>query len=353
MSATKGSTPASGKVSELSDAIAARFVRPRVYSQYQWAKWGVVVVIAAFVPLVVKSGYDYNIAITAVLFSLLSVGFYFQFALGGMFSFATPAYYATGAYIFAWAVPSCGFLLAFLMAAVFTAIIGGLTKLLLARSPLIHFAIATLAFGELVLIVYQNWNSFTGGGQGKFGIPQPSLFGLQIDTNAREYYLCVAVLLIATALLIFFERSPAQRDLVFVRDMAQVAKTSGLRASSVQIAAFAGGAAFMGAAGALLASTAGFVGIASFQTQDNVSIALLVLLMVLLGGVGSVWGPIIGAIVLITLAQVLSNLQNAEELIYAIAILVIVLVLPGGITSLPDEFTRLRSKLTGRSRGTA
>jgi branched-chain amino acid transport system permease protein len=351
VSVTKGSASAPNKLTELSDTLSARLVRPRVYSQHQWAVWGVVVVITALVPLVVKGGYGYNIAITAALFSLLSLGFYFQFALGGQFSFATPAYYATGAYVFAWAVPRCGFLLSFLISVAITAILGGVTKLVLARSPLIHFAIATLAFGELVLIVFQNWTSFTGGGQGKFGIPQPSLFGLNINTDTKEYYLCAAVVLLATALLILFERSPAQRDLIFVRDMGQVAKTSGLRANYIQVVAFAGGAGFMGAAGALLSSTAGFVGIASFQTQDNVSIALLVLLMVLLGGVGSVWGPIIGAIVLITLAQVLSSLQNSEELIYAIAILVIILILPGGITSLPAEFKMRRSQFKLRSRG--
>jgi branched-chain amino acid transport system permease protein len=340
-----GSAPTPNGLAKLSGDLEARLIRPRVYAQHQWAAWLGAVVIAGLVPLVVTSGYAYNIAITAALFALLSLGFYFQFALGGQFSFATPAYYATGAYVFAWAVPSCGFLLAFLIASVITAVLGALTKLLLVRSPLIHFAIATLAFGELVLIVFQNWTSFTGGGQGKYGIPMPSIFGLQIDTNTKEYYLCAAVVLIAIALLILFERSPAQRDLVFVRDMGQVARTSGLRAHYIQIVAFAGGASFMGAAGALLSSTAGFVSTTSFQTQDNVSIALLVLLMVLLGGTGVVWGPVIGAIVLITLAQALSNLQSSEELIYAIAILVIILVLPGGITSLPSEFKVLRSKM--------
>ena len=138
---------------ELSDKIAARLIRPRVYSQHQWLVFAGAVVIAALLPLVVTSGYGYNIALNAGLFSILSLGFYFQFALAGQFSFATPAYYATGAYVYAWAAPSHGFIPAFLLAVVVTAIIGGLTKLLLVRSPLIHFAIATLAFGKPSVVV--------------------------------------------------------------------------------------------------------------------------------------------------------------------------------------------------------
>ncbi len=353
MSVTEGGVPEqpAKPLHELSDKIAARLIRPRVYSQHQWLVFAGAVVIAALLPLVVTSGYGYNIALNAGLFSILSLGFYFQFALAGQFSFATPAYYATGAYVYAWAAPSHGFIPAFLLAVVVTAIIGGLTKLLLVRSPLIHFAIATLAFGELMLIVYENWTSFTGGDPGKFGIPQPDLFGYKIDSNTKEYYLVVAIAIIGTALLILFERSPAQRDLVFVRDMGPVAQTSGLRTAYLQIVAFASGAGYMGAAGALLASSAGFVDIASFQTQNNVSIALLVLLMVLLGGIGMVWGPIIGAIVLTALPQILNSYQNYEELVYAIAILVIILILPGGLTSLPAEIRMRRAKFKMRMGG--
>jgi branched-chain amino acid transport system permease protein len=343
--------PPAKPLTDLSNKIAARLVRPKVYAQHQWLFFLFALVLAALLPLVVTSGYGYNVAINASLFVILSLGFYFQFALGGQFSFATPAYYATGAYVYAWAAPSHGFILAFLLAVVVTAIVGGITKLLLVRSPLIHFAIATLAFGQLMLIVYENWTSFTGGDPGKFGIPQPDIFGLKINTNTKEYYLVAAVAVIGTALLIAFERSPAQRDLVFVRDMGPVAKTSGLRTAYLQISAFAAGAGYMGAVGALRASSAGFVDIASFQTQNNVSIALLVLLMVLLGGIGIVWGPIIGAIVLTVLPQILNSWQNYEELVYAIAILVIILILPGGLTSLPAEFRMRRAKLKLRVGG--
>jgi branched-chain amino acid transport system permease protein len=320
-------------------------VRPRVYSQHQWATCLGVAVLAAMLPAVVRGGYGYNIAINSGLFVILSLGFYFQFALGGQFSFATPAYYAVGAYTLAWISPRQGFLLGFVGAVVITAALGGLTKLLLVRSPLIHFAIATLAFGQLVLIALENWKSFTGGDQGRYYIPPASFFGMTFDSNTKQYYLLASVAMIGVALLVLFERSPAQRDLVFVRDMGLVARTSGLGAARAQIASFAAGAGYMGAAGALLASTSGFVDLASFSTYNSVSVALLVLLMVLLGGIGTVWGPVIGAIALTVLPQELSGLQTYEELIYAIAILGVILVLPWGLTSLPAE---VRMRRAGR-----
>ena len=94
--------------------MAARLVRPAIYSRHQWRTWLAVAVVAALVPLVVSGGYGYNIAINSGLFAILSLGFYFQFALAGQFSFATPAYYAIGAYTSAWVSINHGFLLGFI-----------------------------------------------------------------------------------------------------------------------------------------------------------------------------------------------------------------------------------------------
>lgn len=332
VTSSKGTEP-TDPLKELSSSLSDLMVKPKVYSQHQWLTWLGFVAIVALLPLVISGGYDFNIAQNSALMAILALGFYWQFALGGQFSFATPAYYATGAYVSAWAVGHGGFIVAFIAAVVITGAVGAATKVLLFRSPLIHFAIATLAVGELALIVYQNWTSFTGGGAGKYGIPLPSIGGYQFDTPTRQFYLEGGVLLIGLALTLFFERSPAQRDLTFTRDMDVVAKTSGLRTSRAQIVSFAIGAGFMGAAGSLLAHTSGFIGIDSF----DISIALSILLMVLLGGIGFAWGPIIGAVVLTVLPQVLNRWLNYEDLVYALAILAVVLFLPGGLTSLPAE----------------
>jgi branched-chain amino acid transport system permease protein len=155
--------------------------------------------------------------------------------------------------------------------------------------------------------------------------------------------------MVVVALLIFYERSSAQRDTIFARDMGPVARTAGLSVSRIQITAFAAGAGVIGGAGALLASTSGFIDITSFPIQDS----LEVLLFVLLGGIASVWGPLLGVVALYALPQVFltTHLLTYEDLIYAIAILVVILFLPGGLTSLPAEVRgRYRAYKLRRSR---
>ncbi len=315
------------------EAVVASGLRPAIFSRHQFRSLAVAIVLAAIVPLFVHGLYGLGVAKTAGIYVILSLGFYYQFALSGQFSFATTAFYAVGAYTSIWASQYGGFAVGFLAAVVAAGLYGALIKLVLRRSPLIQFGIATLAVSALSLIVLQNWESFTGGGLGRYGVEPVSLFGYDFITPTEQYYAVAAVGLIGIFLLILFERSPAQRDLVFVRDMADVARTTGLNSGPMLTVAFALGAAYMGAAGSLLAHTAGFIDITSF----SVAIALDVLLMVLLGGVRSVWGPPIGAVVLILLPEWLRSIADYKDLIYAGVILLVVLVLPGGLASIPHR----------------
>ncbi len=314
-------------------------LRPAIFSVHQFRTLGVAIVLAAIVPLFVHGIYGMGVAKNAVLFGILSLGFYYQFALSAQFSFATTAFYAVGAYTSIWASQYGGFIVGFLAAIVAAGVYGAVIKLALRRSPLIQFAIATLAVTGLSLIVLKNWESFTGGGLGRYGVRPISIFGWDVITPTEKYYAVCVVAVIGIFLLILFERSPARRDLVFVRDMGDVARTSGLRSTAMMIVAFGIGAAYMGAAGSLLAHTEGFVDITSF----DVSISLDVLLMVLLGGIQSIWGPMIGAVVLILLPEWLRSLADYKDLIYAGVILLVILVLPGGLASLP---ARIRSAIT-------
>ena len=333
------STLEASPVGQVDDTrVAGTGIRPVIFARHQFISWGLAVVLVAIVPLFVHGLYGLGVAKTAGLFAILSLGFYYQFALSGQFSFATTAFYAVGAYTSIWASQYGGFLVGFLAGIVAAGLYAAVIKLALRRSPLIQFGIATLAVSALSLIILREWESFTGGGLGRYGVKPVSLFGYDLVTPTEQFYAVAAVALIGIFLLILFERSPAQRDLVFVRDMADVARTTGLRSSPMLVVAFALGGAYMGAAGSLLAHTAGFVDITSF----SIAISLDVLLMVLLGGVRSVWGPPIGAVVLILLPEWLRSIADYKDLIYAGVILLVVLVLPGGLVSLPHRIRGLR-----------
>lgn len=317
-------------------------VKPVIFERRQRETLVLVAVLGAMLPLFVQGLYATGVMITAAVYGLLSLGFYFQLTLAGQFSLATVGFYAIGAYTSVWASQRGGFLVGFVTAVLVTGLIGMLLKLVLARSPLIQFAIATLAFGELTIIVMRNWTSFTGGGTGRFGI-ETKIFGLMLDTPREYFYLAFGVLVVGLVLAVLVERSPAQRDLIFARTMGEVARTTGLPTLRLQAVAFGIGAAYMGAAGSVLAHTSAFIDPTSF----HVEISLDVLLMLLLGGSGSLWGPAVGAVILTLVPEWLRDLADYKELVYAVIILLVIVMLPGGLASLPRT---VRARLKERSR---
>lgn len=335
--------PAGGRFGRALAGLAPGTVRPSIYGRHHFRALAVATVLVACVPLFVHGLYGYDVATRCGLYALLSLGFYYQFALSGQFSFATAAFYALGAYTSAWVGGHSTFFVGFVAALVVTAVIAGILKLALARSPLIQFGIATLSATALALIVFRNWTEFTGGTSGKFGLKSLSLLGYNFDTPTKQFYLVAATGLIGVLVLILFERSPARRDLVFTRDMGMVARTAGLRTNWMFITAFAIGGAYMAAAGSLFAHGNSFVTLESF----DVAISLDVLLMVLLGGTGSVWGPPLGAIALVLLPEKLRSIADYKELVYAAVILLVVLVLPGGLASIPSRVRELVAKRRG------
>jgi len=324
--------------------------KPYVYRRRQREAWVVACILLFSLPLFTTGVYGLGLGRTVMLHAMLALGFYFQFALSGQFSLATAAFYATGAYVGAFIVdPNAtgflqngGFPVAFLAAVIIAGLLGAVVKLALSRSPLIQFGIATLSFAELMFLVYRNSTNFTNGNTGRFGLPPISLFGFEFNTPVRQYLLCTAFVLFGAFLLILFERSPAQRDQIFTRDMAAVAKTTGLRTGYLQVVAFAIGAAYMGGAGAIFAQTGtGFVHPTAFSTE----LSLDILVMVLIGGIGTPWGAVVGAIVLTIMPEWLRSIAKYKDIIYAGAILIVILVLPGGLVSLPRV---LNAKYGGR-----
>ncbi|MGD9792339.1 MAG: branched-chain amino acid ABC transporter permease [Acidimicrobiia bacterium] len=325
MSATDLST-------KVADRVARMVPRPRVYARRQRESILVGAVVLAMVPLFVHGLYGLDVANTAMISTLLASGFYIQFALAGQFSLGTSSFYGIGAFTSVWAgQKGGGFIVGIIVAAIVTGIIGTLVKLILYRSPLLQFAIATLAFATLSQIILRQWESFTGGEGGSFGIEKPSLFGKEFVTPTETFYLSGGVALLGIVLLVLLERSATQRDWVFTKNQPIVAKVSGVPTLRAQAVAFGVGAAYMGAAGAVASYTRGFVSL----NQFHAGVSLDVLIMVLVGGVASVWGPAVGAVVIILTPEWLRRIADYRELVFAAVILVVILAIPEGITSLP------------------
>jgi len=318
---------------------------PPAYRGHQWSFLFLMVIAGIFAPNVFGGDlYHQGVLNNVMLAAIVALGFYWCFSLAGQFSFATFAMYALGAYTSAWGAQHLwGFWWGFALAIVVSAVIGAAMRLAFFRLTPIYFAIATLAVGSLLAILFREWTSFTGGFQGEATAP-PSFFGMPLDTQTRQYYLMLAVLVVFLAATIAVIRSPVMRELTFSRTNPAVAATTGLKPAQLTLVAFAVGCAMQGAAGSLYAHSAGYFSLESF----DVTISLNVLLMVLLGGVGSIYGPIIGAVIVTYVPELLRNERQYADLINAALVLAIVLALPTGVAG----FRQIVTRLVRRARGT-
>ena len=306
-----------------------RPLAPPAYRGRQWVFLLLMVILACFVPLVFGGdAYHDGLLDNTLIYAVLALGFWWCFTLAGQFTFAVVAVYATGSYASLWVSKHYGgFWLGFVAALVAAGVLGGLMKLLFYRLSTLYFAIATFGVSGLLLVVYQNWTQFTGGYQGIGRIPVPTLFGYRLATLHRQYYLELLVLAVFLAATIALIRSPAIRDLSLSRDKGPVASTAGLKPQHLILVAFVVGSAMQGAAGSLYAHNVTFVSLESFDP----TISLTVLLMVLLGGMESIYGPVIGAAIIVYLPEILRSWQKYSDIIYAALVLLIVIAFPSGI----------------------
>ncbi len=306
---------------------AGRLSGPAVYRGRQVPFAILCTIVCLLAPIWVTGIYGQGILINIADYAILTLGFYWSFVLAGEFTFAVFGFFAIGAYTSVWVAYRTDFWVGFIAASLISTVIGGLLRLALRKTGPIYFAMGTIAFGSLVTILFQNWTGFTGGYAGEGNIPLPSIFGYQLESLASQYYLLVVatgVILVGTALV---TRSPAGRDLTFARDHPDVARTAGLDPDKLKMIAFAIGCGIQGAAGSLFAHTTTYLSLDSFTMQ----ISLNVLLMLLLGGIGSMYGPLIGAIVIVEIPEVLRSIQNYATLVYACLVLAAIVLFPLGI----------------------
>ncbi|MFE2432762.1 branched-chain amino acid ABC transporter permease [Streptomyces sp. NPDC059373] len=316
---------------------AFRFAPP-VFRQHQFLTLTAVAVLGLIAPYV-YGGDEYSDGImnTVMIYAILTLGFFWCFSLGGSFTFATYGVYAAGAYVSIWVANHAGgFWSGLIGATLACAVLGAVMRVVFARCSMIFFAIATMACGGLLIILFRQWTSFTGGYSGVSDVAVPSFFGIELSSQADRYYLMLGLLALFLLLTIWFMRSPAYRDLQLARDHGPVAAVVGLRPKLLQLAAFTVGSGMQGTAGSLYAHNSGYVGLEAF----DVDIALLVLLMLLLGGSLSIYGPLIGAAVLTYLPEYLRSIQKYSDFIYSLAVLLIVVAFPKGIAGLRETVQR-------------
>jgi branched-chain amino acid transport system permease protein len=220
----------------------------------------------------------------------------------GLVSLGHAAFLAIGAYTHAvllgYGVP---FVISVPIAVAFTALIGALVGIPALRMTGVYLAVATLAFERIVAYVIEHWEPVTGGLRG-MAVTQPTFFGVSIADSHFFYYLCLGILALGLLGARNLLRSPTGRAFVAVRDSEISAESMGVHLARTKTAAFAVSAGFTGLGGALFAHKAGYLAPDAFTVQTSIQL----LLLVVVGGLGSLHGVVFGAIFVGFLPQVIA-----------------------------------------------
>jgi branched-chain amino acid transport system permease protein len=211
-----------------------------------------------------------------------------------------------------------------------------------------YLAFATLGFNVLVYLVMRNEESLTGGTYGISNIPRPSLLGYDLGGHLAFFYFTLASLVVLGLLLWWLLRSPWGRAFAALRDNPIRAESLGVNITAYTLLAFAIGAACAGVSGVYLASLVEFIEPSQFQ----VTTSLMMLLAVIIGGSGKFFGPVVGTLVAFLLPELLRSssapwlafMKTWYLLIFGIAIVLLMVWLPGGLLSLPERFRRQAAK---------
>lgn len=280
------------------------------------------------------SMYQTNIMITGLIYVMLGLGLNIVVGLAGLLDLGYVAFYAVGAY--SYALLNHHFGIGFWVALPIGAGVGVLFGILLGFPVLRlrgdYLAIVTLGFGEIIRLILENWNEFSFGPSGIANIPRPSLFSIQLSLHNATiylYYLMILLVLFTIFVVNRLQDSRIGRAWIALREDEVACEAMGVDRRKTKLTAFALGATWAGMAGVIFAAKTTFINPASFTIWESI----IILCIVVLGGMGSIIGVILGAFVLILLPEYLRAFSEYRMLIFGGMLVLMMVFRPGGIVS--------------------
>jgi len=273
-----------------------------------------------------------------LIYSIAGLGLMVLAGFTGLASLGHAAFLGVGAYTHVFLLGiGWPFLLSLSCAAALSAAVGVIVGLPALRVKGIYLAIATQAFGFIVEEVLARWESVTGGNAGRT-VPGVVLFGWELGSGEGFYYLCLVLCIVATLGVLNLVRSGTGRAFIAIRDSEISAQSMGIGIAQYKTLAFAISAALTGLAGALYAHKLRFISPDQFGALQSIEL----LLLVVVGGLGSVHGAFLGAIFLIAMPQLIAvskdwlpaaigQATGLQGLVYGLVLVSIVLFEPMGI----------------------
>ncbi|PTY36522.1 ABC transporter [Saccharospirillum sp. MSK14-1] len=279
------------------------------------------------------------------LTALVGVGLNVLMGLAGQISFGHIAFYALGGYASALLLlADWPFLTVLPVATLGCALIGALLAIPATRVTGPYLAMITIAFSFVIHHSLIEWDSLTGGANGLMGIPMPQTGGF--DPNRALALLAAAVLVVALGLYSRFYRSGWGKAIRAVKASPIAARSLGFNPVHTKTVAFALSAGLTGLAGAFLPPLMMFISPSTFPFSQSI----LFVLVVIVGGTGTLWGPILGACIVVVLPELLAPLAEYRLLIFAALLLTVLWLSPKGLVGeIQQRFTRLKQETVNAS----
>jgi ABC-type branched-subunit amino acid transport system permease subunit len=304
--------------------------RPGRKPPYAW----VLLAALALGPLLLSSDYLQFVAVMILINSIAAMGVNLSMGYCGLVSVGHAGFLCIGAYVAAFVVNhvSRDASLAIVAGGGVAGVAGVFISVPTLRLNPLYIAMVTFGFGQATNLVAVNWIGVTGGPNG-LAVDGPTLFGVELD-NTMLYLAAASVFLLFLWISYCSSRSRLGRAFLAVKESEIAAKSMGIPVARYKIIAFAMSAAMGGAAGSLYALVSGYVNPDAFVFQ----VSIMLVTMCLVGGLGRLSGPIVGAVIFTVVPEVLRPFAEYREFFSGVVLLGFLLLMPRGLATLADRF---------------
>jgi branched-chain amino acid transport system permease protein len=302
------------------------------FKLFKKLSWVLILLFLVSLPYLHVNIYNLHVYTLICIYIVISIGLNIIFGHTGQISLGHAAFYAIGAYTSALLTSKLGFpfVLAFFCAGLVSLIIGlgvGAATLKLEGA---YLAMATIGFGEIVRMVLIHWERMSGGPAGISKIPDPSFWGWQLHSAQSKYYLILFVTIVAFICYRNLMISNYGKRFTAVKENILAAQAMGIDTTRTKVIAFGISTLYAGLGGSLYAHLNCYIAPDAFPISESITL----LLIVVLGGMGNIMGPILGSIILIEVKESLRMLKDYNMLIYGFGLMALMIFAPKGFSGI-------------------
>jgi branched-chain amino acid transport system permease protein len=293
-------------------------------------------VLLAFLPYLGVNPYSLHIYTLIGIYIFLSIGLNIIFGHTGQISLGHAGFFAIGAYTSAILTAQLGlsFPVAFVCAGLISLVFGLVVGRACLKLEGAYLAMATIGFNEIVRMVLIHWEGLSGGPAGISKIPNASILGLRLSTTQGKYYLVMVLTILGFICYRNLMKSNYGKQFTAIKENPLAAQAMGVNTTRMKIIAFGLSTLYAGFGGSLYAHLNNYVAPDAFSFGES----LTLLLIVVLGGMGNILGPILGSVVLIWVKESLRMLKDYNMLIYGFSLMVLMVFAPKGFAGINLSF---------------